>query len=648
MRYDEPPYNDHADRNDHPHHPGQEGHQAYAERPRKPGPIRRFFGFLGRAISWLRVTLSNLLFLLIVVVIVLAITDAEEPMVMPDSFALTLSPSGFLVDEESYVAPVEMLMSGDDGSLETPVRELVEAIDESRQDPRVSALVLQLDDLLGGGISKLEEIGAALKRFKQTDKPIIATGSLYTQDQYYLASYADEIYIDPMGSILLTGYSNYRTYFKDAIDKLEINFHVFRVGQYKDFVEPYTRNSMSPASREHSSEWLNQLWGVYTSRVEAQRQLPSGAINDYISQMDSLLSAVGGDSAQLALDSKLVDDILSHREREQMLVERFGKNQHGEGYNGIDYRTFLSDLDRQPSVEPEGKVGLILATGTIQSGEQPEGSIGSETIIQRLQQVREDPSIKAVVVRIDSGGGGAYASEVIRSELEALRAEGMPVLVSMGSMAASGGYWMAMGADEVWATPTTLTGSIGVFGAIPTFEDSLENIGINVDGVGTTPLAGAMRLDRTLTPQAKTIVQQTVNHIYEEFTSMVAEARGLPQERVDQLAQGRVWTGATAHELGLVDQLGSLKETIAAAASHAKLEEYDVRLLSRPLSPFEQLARQFSQSSISALIPHARQNQWLSQDLKRQLAPLLEPLRALSELDDPRAVYARCMECLTP
>lgn len=630
MRYDDTPYDDRT------------------ERPRKPGPIRRFFRFLGRAIGWLRVTLSNLIFLLILLFIVLALTSSEEPLVLPDSFALTLSPSGFLVDEESYVAPLELLINGNNGSLETPVRELVEAIDSGRQDPRVSALVLQLDDMLGGGISKLEEIGAALQRFKQTDKPIIATGSLYTQEQYYLASYADEIYIDPMGSILLTGYSNYRTYFKDAIDKLAINFHVFRVGQYKDFVEPYTRNSMSPASREHNSEWLNQLWGVYTSRVEAQRQLPSGAINDYISQMDSLLAAVGGDSAQLALDSKLVDGILSHREREQMLVERFGRSQQGGSYNGIGYQTFLADIDRQPGAESEGKIGLILATGTIQTGEQPEGNIGSETFIQRLQQVRDDPSIKAVVVRIDSGGGSAYASEVIRSELEALRSEGMPVLVSMGSMAASGGYWIAMGADEVWATPTTLTGSIGVFGAIPTFEESLDNIGINVDGVGTTPLAGAMRLDRTLSPQAKAIVQQTINHIYNEFTSMVAEARGLSQERVDQLAQGRVWTGATAHELGLVDQLGSLKETIAAAASHAKLEAYDVRLVTRPLSPFEQLTRQLSQSSVSALLPQVQQSQWLSEDLKRQLAPLLEPLRALSELNDPRAVYARCMECLAP
>lgn len=630
MRYDDTPYNDHD------------------ERPRKPGSIRRFFRFLGRAINWLRVTLSNLVFLLILLFIVFALTSAEDPLVLPDSFALTLSPSGFLVDEESYVAPVEMLMNGGNESFETPVRDLVKAIDNGRQDPRVSALVLELDDMLGGGISKLEEIGAALGRFKETDKPIIATGSLYSQEQYYLASYADEIYIDPMGSVLLTGYSNYRTYFKDAIDKLAINFHVFRVGQYKDFVEPYIRNSMSPASREHNSEWLNQLWGVYTSRVEAQRQLPSGAINDYISQMDSLLKAVEGDSAQLALDSKLVDGIQSHREREQMLVERFGRNQQGDGYNGIDYQTFLADTDRQQGSEADGKVALILATGTIQTGAQPEGSIGSATFIQRLEQVRDDPSIKAVVVRIDSGGGSAYASEVIRSELAALRAEGMPVLVSMGSMAASGGYWIAMGADEVWATPTTLTGSIGVFGAIPTFEDSLDKIGINVDGVGTTPLAGAMRLDRTLSPQAKAIVQQTINHIYDEFTSMVAEARGLPQERVDQLAQGRVWTGATAHELGLVDQLGSLKETIAAAASHAGMDAYDVRVITRPLSPFEQLARQISQSSVSAFLPQVQQSPWLSQDLKRQLAPLLEPLRALSELDDPRAVYARCMECLAP
>ncbi|ROQ20617.1 protease-4 [Marinimicrobium koreense] len=615
---------------------------------KRRGFIRRFFGFIGRSISWLRVVLGNLLFLLIVLFIVLALLP-KEPLVLPDEFALTLAPTGYLVDEESYVDPVNMLLSGsDDAPMETPVRPLIQSIDAGRTDPRVSGLVLELDGLLGGGISKLEEVGAALQRFKDSDKPIIALGSLYTQEQYYLASYADEIYLDPMGSVLLTGYANYRNYFKSAMDKLSVNFHVFRVGKYKDFIEPYTRDDMSPESREHNSEWLNQLWGVYTSRVEALRQLPSGAVNDYISNMDVQLASVGGDSAQLALESQLIDGILSHRERQQLLTERFGHSDYGDHYNGVGHRTFLADVRRQSPKPAADRVGLIVASGTISTGEQPEGSIGSDSFLQRLQQVQDDPNIKALVIRIDSGGGSAYASEVIRSEIAALRAEGMPVLVSMGSMAASGGYWMAAGADEIWATPTTLTGSIGVFGALPTFEDSLEKIGIHVDGVGTTPLAGSMRLDRTLTPQANRIIQQTVNHIYQQFIDLVAEARGLTPERVDQLGQGRVWTGATAQELGLVDRLGSLEDTLAAAAEHAELDDYEVRQITRPLAPYEQFLKQLSGSAVSAWMPRVSGPEWLTPKLKSQLAPLLEPLRMLSELDDPRAVYARCMECLAP
>ncbi len=624
-----------------------EDHTTTPTRKRR-GPIRRFFGFLGRSISWLRVVLGNLIFLLILLFVVLAFLP-KEPMVLPDEFALTLAPTGYLVDEESYVDPRSLILSGGgDPSMETTVRPLIEAIDAGRTDPRVTGLVLELDELLGGGISKLEEVGAALQRFKDSDKPIIALGSLYTQEQYYLASYADEIYLDPMGSVILTGYANYRTYFKSAMDKLAVNFHVFRAGKYKDFIEPYTRDDMSPESREHNSEWLNQLWGVYTSRVEAQRQLPSGAINDYIRTMDTQLASVGGDSAQLALDSQLVDGILSHRERQQTLTRQFGHNDYGDDYNGIDHRTFLADVRGQAAQPSSNRVGLIVASGAISSGEQPEGSIGSDSFVRRLQQVRDDPSIKALVIRIDSGGGSAYASEVIRSEIAALRAEGMPVLVSMGSLAASGGYWMAAGADEIWATPTTLTGSIGVFGALPTFEDSLEKIGIHVDGVGTTPLAGSMRLDRTLTPQANRIIQQSVNHIYQQFIELVSEARGLTPERVDQLAQGRVWTGAAAQELGLVDQLGSLEDTLAAAAEHAELEDYEVRQLTRPLAPYEQILRQLSGSAVSAWIPQVSGPNWLTPKMKSQLAPLLEPLRMLSELDDPRAVYARCVECLAP
>lgn len=614
----------------------------------RPGLIRRIFGFIGRAITWFRVVVSNLLFLFLFVVILLALSPTQ-PVTLPDEFALRLAPSGFLVEEQSYVDPLSLLLGSDVDEMETPVHKLIEAIDAGRDDPRVKALVLELDDFMGGGISKLEEVGAAITRFRESDKPVIAVSSFYTQEQYYLASHADEVYLDPMGSVLLTGFASYRNYFKSALDKLAVNFHVFRVGDYKDFIEPFTRDDMSDASREHNSEWLNQLWGVFTSRVEGWRQLPAGAIDDYILQLDESLAEVGGSGSQLAMDAHLVDGVLNVLERDRMLTERFGYSPFGDHYNSINHNAYLADVGRHETPRAEGKIGVLIATGNITEGEQPGGNIGSETFQQRLQQVREDRDIKALVVRLDTGGGSAYASELIRAELAQLRAEGIPVLVSMGSMAASGGYWIAAGADEIWATPTTLTGSIGVFGALPTFEDSLEKLGIYVDGVGTTPLAGGMRLDRGLTPQARSLIQQNVDNIYNHFLQTVADARGMDVESVNQVAQGRIWTGATAKELGLVDQLGGLDEVIAAAASHVGLERFQVEPITRPLSPFEVLMHEFSQRRVSAYVPDmSSRSPLLSGELERQLSPLLAPLRALRELDDNRAVYARCLECVAP
>lgn len=627
---------------------GTDGYHQERTESKRPGALRRLFGFVGRSITWLRVVLSNLIFILILIFVFLALSPTPtEP--LPDEFALRIAPSGFLVEEESYIDARSLLLGAETNEMETPVHQLIDSIDAARDDNRVDALVLELDNFMGGGISKLEEVGAALARFRESGKPIIAVSDYYTQEQYYLASQADEIYIDPMGSVLLTGFASYRTYFKDALDKLAINFHVFRVGRYKDFIEPFTRNDMSQESREHNSEWLNQLWGVFTTRVEQRRQLPAGAIDSYITDLDRSLESVGGNGAQLALESQLVDGVITVIERENMLTERFGFSPYGDFYNSVNHEAYLADVGRFEQPESDGKVGLLIATGGITDGEQESGGIGSETFRQRLQQVREDGDIKALVVRIDSGGGSAFASEVIRAELASLRAEGMPVLVSMGSVAASGGYWIAAGADEIWATPTTLTGSIGVFGAVPTFEDSLGKLGIYVDGVATAPMAGATRLDRELSPQASNVIQQTVNNIYNQFLSIVAEARGMDVERVHDLAQGRVWTGARAHELGLVDQLGSLEEALAAAARHAELENFEVEPITRELTPFDQLIRQLNERQISAYLPQMSTSEpWLSSSLKQQLSPLLAPLRALSEMDDNRAVYARCLVCVAP
>lgn len=619
---------------------------AHEHAPNAPGPLRRFFSAIGRLFTWLRVTVLNVLFLIFLLVVVVALLPTPT-VPLPTEFAVHLNPTGVLVDQKTPIDPIDLVLRGTEAERdETLVRDLVDAIDGAARDPRVTGLVLDLQELSGGGISKLEEIGAALNRFKLAGKPVVASADMFSQDQYYLATYADHIYLHHMGMVMLTGYEQYRQYFSETLDKLGVNIHVFRAGKYKDFVEPFTRNDMSDESRQHISQWLNHLWGVYTSRVEALRELPSGAINDFINHMHEQLHEVNGDSAQLALQAGLVDSVASHRDVEYALIEQFGPSLLGDGYNGIAYDAYLNDVRRRAESAPN-KIGLLVARGTIMEGQQPEGSIGSDTFVEQLQQVRSDPSIRALVVRIDSGGGSAFASEVIRAELQALRAEGTPVFISMGSVAASGGYWMAAGGDEIWATPTTLTGSIGVFGAVPTFEDSLKKIGISTDGLGTTDLAGALRVDRTLTPQAETLIQQSVDNIYTRFVSLVADARGMDPMETDLVAQGRVWSADMARELGLVDHLGNLDEVIAAAAQRVGLDNYEVKLISRHLTPLEALLRQV-QPQVSALIPKRFSSRWLSAELEQYLAPTLSPIKMLQQMNDPRGIYARCLECAAP
>ena len=543
----------------------------------KPGIFRRLFGFIGKLASGLRILL-NILFLLVVVVFILSIFRKDvQP--LPEKAALRIAPGGFLVEQKTYVDPLtQLLQQSGPADAETLVHDLTEAIDEAAEDPRITSLVLELDYLLGGGLTKLEEVAQALSRFRESDKPIIAVGDSYTQEQYYLASFADEIHLNPMGAVLITGYGSYPNYIKGALDKLRINVHVFRVGSYKDAIEPFTRTDMSPASREHNSAWLNALWSTYTRRVETQRGLPVDAINDYVNNLTSKLEDHRGNTAETAVASGLVDKLSTRPQMLARLQALAGSNDKG-GYQAVDVDRYLGHTRRAEAAKvlpSADKVGLIVARGAILDGEHPAGTIGSDSLSKLFQQVRKQ-QFKALVLRIDSPGGSAFASEVIRQEVVLTRQSGIPVIVSMGSMAASGGYWMAMGADQIWASPTTITGSIGVFGVIPTFENSLAALGVNSDGIGTTNLADLYRLDRPMSPQAKQLIQFGVNHVYDQFLGIVAEARNSTPERIHDIAQGRVWTGEKAKALGLVDHLGNLQEAIDAAALAASLDTYQTK-----------------------------------------------------------------------
>jgi len=610
----------------------------------KPGIFRRLFGFIGKLASGLRILL-NILFLLVVVVFILSIFRKDvQP--LPEKAALRIAPGGFLVEQKTYVDPLtQLLQQSGPADAETLVHDLTEAIDEAAEDPRITSLVLELDYLLGGGLTKLEEVAQALSRFRESGKPIIAVGDSYTQEQYYLASFADEIHLNPMGAVLITGYGSYPNYIKGALDKLRINVHVFRVGSYKDAIEPFTRTDMSPASREHNSAWLNALWSTYTRRVETQRGLPVDAINDYVNNLTSKLEDHRGNTAETAVASGLVDKLSTRPQMLARLQALAGSNDKG-GYQAVDVDRYLGHTRRAEAAKvlpSADKVGLIVARGAILDGEHPAGTIGSDSLSKLFQQVRKQ-QFKALVLRIDSPGGSAFASEVIRQEVVLTRQSGIPVIVSMGSMAASGGYWMAMGADQIWASPTTITGSIGVFGVIPTFENSLAALGVNSDGIGTTNLADLYRLDRPMSPQAKQLIQFGVNHVYDQFLGIVAEARNSTPERIHDIAQGRVWTGEKAKALGLVDHLGNLQEAIDAAALAASLDTYQTEEVKSPMDFREQLMRQLSGSMVGQWVRWLPAD-WLPQGLLAEVYGVTRELQLLNRFNDPRGLYLHCFEC---
>ncbi len=622
---------------------------------KKPGIIRRLFSLLGSVGRFVRSAINVLFLLLFLIIIGSLFTSNIKP--LPAKAFLQVAPSGILVEQLSYSDPLSQLAEQSaPHPAETLLPDLVKAIDKAAKDPRITGLSLELDFLVGGGLTKLNILGQALTRFKESGKPVIATASNYSQEQYYLATFADEIHLNPMGMVLLTGYGAYRSYFKDAADKLGINFHVFKVGEYKDAVEPFIRNNMSDNSKLHTQAWLEELWLSFTTQVESNRQLPTGAIDLYINNMDRKLALSGGDLSKLALDARLIDHINTRPAmvaRLQSLAGVDPDNKHT--YIAISPGEYLFHEQLKPKSgdKHQSRIGVIVAKGTIYDGEQLEGNIGSATLSKLLQRSREDEDIEALVIRVDSPGGSAFASDIIKQEIELTRAAGIPVVISMGSVAASGGYWIAANADQVWAAPTTLTGSIGVFGLIPTFENTFNKLGVHSDGVGTSALADMHRLDRPMSPQASRIVQLNVESIYERFLQLVSEGRELSRDQVAELAKGRVWTGAQAHRLGLVDELGDLPDAIAAAAVLAKLDAYEVKPIKRELKFQEQLLRQLSRRV-------APMTQWLSRtDSPNASGVFTEPARAIEgqarwlaeklgifgRVSDPAGVYLECIEC---
>jgi len=611
---------------------------------KKPGIIRRFFRLIGNIATAIRY-LFSLLFVGFFLLLIVGMF-AEDIQPIPDKGALYLAPSGVLVDQKTYTDPLDQIFLGSSQrDSETLVRDITEALDSARNDSRITHLLLDTDYMAGGGISKLEEISSALLRFKKSGKPIIAVGDNFNQQQYFLASHADEILLNPLGAVSITGFGTYRSYFKEALDKLKININVFRVGDYKSAVEPFLGSSMSSQVKQESRELIDSLWQFYSSQVEQLRGLPDGAIDDFANNLHFKLQAANGDSSALAKQQNLVDQIATRTEMFAYLNEVL-PGTDGE-FDSINMKAYLnhSRLSTRSSAAAKAhKVALVVAKGSIVDGEQPEGSVGGDTLAGIFSRLRDDSDVKAVVLRIDSGGGSAFASDIIRDAISATQKKGIPVVVSMGSYAASGGYWIAADADRVLALSTTLTGSIGVFGIIPTVENSLAALGVYSDGVGTTDIAGMMQLDRPMTQQSKMIFQAGVDNVYTRFISLVADGRSSTPAAVHEIAQGRVWTGEKALELGLVDQLGDLNDAIVVAAELANLEEYEVDYRRKPLTVYEQLLMEMN-TNISASLSGLGISSLLPVTIRQQAMKILEPLRVLDTLNDPRGIYLYCGNC---
>jgi protease-4 len=611
---------------------------------KKPGIIRRFFRFIGSIVTGIRYLFSLLFVGLFLMLIVGMFAEDIQP--IPDKGALYLAPSGVLVDQKTYTDPFDQILMGNSQSdSETLVRDVIEALDTARIDSRITHLLLDTDYMAGGGISKLEEISSALMRFKSSGKPIIAVGDNFNQQQYFLAAHADEILLNPLGSVSIAGFGLYNSYFKEALDKLNINMHVFRVGDYKSAVEPFLRNNMSANVKQESRELVDSLWQFYSSQVEHLRGLPDGAIDDFANNLHLKLQAANGDTSALAKQQNLVDQIATRTQMFAYLNEVL-PGTDGE-FDSINMKAYLNHnrlTSRTSAAAKAHKVALVVAKGSIIDGEQPEGTIGGDTLASIFARLREEDEVKAVVLRIDSGGGSAFASDIIRDAISATQKKGIPVVVSMGSYAASGGYWIAADADRVLALSTTLTGSIGVFGIVPTVEDSLAALGVYSDGVGTTDIAGMMRLDRPMTQQSEMIFQAGVDNIYTRFITLVADGRNSTPAAVHEIAQGRVWTGEKALGLGLVDQLGDLNDAIKVAADLANLAEYEVDYRRKPLTVYEQLLMEMS-SNISASFTGLGINSWLPNSLRQQAKVILKPLQVLDTLTDPRGIYLYCDNC---
>ena len=557
--------------------------------------------------------------------------------------ALLLDISGVIVDKPSSTSRLsvigrQLFGASSDRLQENSLFDIVNTIRQAKDDRNITGIVMDLKNFAGADQPSMQYIGKALREFRDSGKPVFAVGDNFSQGQYYLASFANKIYLSPQGSVDLHGFATNGLYYKSLLDKLKVSTHVFRVGTYKSAVEPFIRDDMSPAAREADSRWIGELWQNYLDTVAANRQIPAQQVFPGAQAMLDGLTKVDGDTAKYALDNKLVDALASSAEVEKMLTKQFGWSKADKNYRAVSYY----DYSLKTPADTGDSIGVVFANGAIMDGEETPGNVGGDTTAAQIREARLDPKVKAIVLRVNSPGGSVSASEVIRAELAAAKAAGKPVVVSMGGMAASGGYWISTPASYIVANPSTLTGSIGIFGVINTVENSLDSIGVHTDGVATSPLAD-ISITKALPPEVQQMMQLSIENGYKRFITLVADARKTTPEQIDKIAQGHVWTGQDAKANGLVDSLGDFDDAVAKAAELAKLKQWHIEYY-QDEPTFVDMVMDSMSGSVRAMLPEAIQAM-----LPAPLASAASTVKAesdkLAAFNDPQNRYAFCLTC---
>lgn len=568
---------------------------------RKPNGFWAFIRVIARGINLLRLVILNLVFFGLLALLLAVFSHGAPP--LGEHTALVLKPHGQLVEQYS-VDPVSRVMSRLAGQSlqQVQVRDMVGAIDRAASDRRIQSIVLLPQDLSAGGFAALREVGAALDRFRAHGKKVTVWAPQLDQMQYYLAAHADRVLLDPQGGVMITGLSSYRLYYKDLLDKLGVQVHLFRVGQFKSAAEPFVLDQASAQAKQADAYWMGGLWDQWLADVARLRHLDPARLRAVIQAMPTQIHSHGGDMARLALADHLVDGLAT---RQQLLArlrsDGIAAADDGRGLRSIGMHGYLAASTASvPRRSDADHVAVVVAEGEISGGSEPPGHIGGDSTAALIRRAREDKHVKALVLRVDSPGGEVYAAEQIRREVALTRAAGKPVVVSMGDVAASGGYWISMNANRIFAEPNTITGSIGIFGMLYNVPGTLDKLGVHSDGVGVGPLAGAFDITRPLDPNVATMVQAMIDKGYRDFVGGVAKARGMAYAQVDTVAQGRVWTGRQAKQRGLVDQLGGLREALAEAAREAGLgPHFGVRYVEPHGSVLQRFVQTMGQSALA-------------------------------------------------